>query len=81
VLNLKKQKLMCHVLVVSDEKFTKSEKREFQELKRLEIRQQKTNPVIMFVYTNNNEKKSQKVINNYLKKHPHAITWDQKNSA
>lgn len=65
---------MCHVLVVSAEKFTKSEKKEFQDSKRLEIRKQKTNPVIMFVHATD-DKKSQKTINNYKKKHPHSIEW------
>jgi hypothetical protein len=49
-----------------------SEKREFEVKKRLEIRQKKTNPVIKFIYGEEDNRKTKKYIQNYKRKYPKA---------
>jgi len=65
---------MCHLLVISDKKFSGIEKKIFQDRIKKEIKKKKVkNPVIMFI--NLQDKNADKILEDYNKSHPRAIKW------
>lgn len=65
---------MCHVLIRSDKNFKNAtEKKKFQNEKRLEVLKVIPHPIILFVFTGT--KNAEKTKRRYLKEHPKAVKW------